>query len=169
MDLQLYRRGAPSVLLALLTFASFSIGAASSADESAAFNTQPWLEELDQARAAFAQKYADLEWEVFEHELDLTAVFAETRARVKEAKNVGDVKGAFYDLARQFGDRHTRFDWPSPGASVTSIQNGFTCARLGYNNQMLGAPLAALMQGYAPLLPLASAEFPAGTVTVHHH
>jgi hypothetical protein len=79
------------------------------------------------------------------------------------------VKSAFSDLARRFGDKHTRFDWPSSRASATSVQNGFTCAWLGYNEQMQGEPLAALMQGYAPLLPPPSDEFPAGTITVNRH
>ncbi len=163
------RRDTPCSVLAWLMFASLNVCVASPPDDSAAFNTQPWLEDLDQARTAFNEKYADLEWEVFEHGVDLSAVFAETRARVKAAKNVGDVKGAFSDLARRFGDRHTRFDWPSSRISMTAAQSGFTCAQLGYNEQMQGYPLAALMQGYAPLRPLPSDEFPAGTITVHRH
>jgi hypothetical protein len=66
-----------SAALALLMFARFNIRVASSADDSAAFNPQPWLEDLDQARVAFTEKYADLEWEVFEYGVDLSAVFAE--------------------------------------------------------------------------------------------
>jgi hypothetical protein len=160
----MYRRNTLLALaaLALLMLASFNIAVASSADDSAPFNPQPWLEDLDQARVAFTEKYADLEWEVFEHGVDLSAVFAETRARVKEAKNVGDVKSAFADLARRFGDRHTRFDWPSSRTSVKSVQNGFTCARLGYNEQMQGEPLAALMQGYAPILQPPQRRIPRG-------
>jgi hypothetical protein len=153
----------------LLVFASISVCAASASDALAPFDSRPWLEDLAQARTAFTEKYADLEWEVFEHGIDLSAVFAETRNRIEQARSSDDVKSAFDDLARRFGDRHTRFDWPLPGPAESAIRSGFTCERLGYNDQMHGEPLASLIHGYVPLPSSSTAEFPAGTISVHHH
>ncbi len=130
------------------------------------FDPKPWLEDLDQARDAFATKYANLEWAAFEREADLSTLFADTRTRVENASNIADARDAFDGLARRLGDGHVRFRWPIP--RPTRVPSA-TCTDLGYDPRMLGAPLAALGPGFVPLASAPAAEFPAGMIQVGEH
>jgi len=129
-----------------------------------AYDPAPWLQDLDQSQQALATKYANLEWAVFEHETDLTALFSETRQRIESATNPAEARAAFDRLARKLGDGHVRFQWQSqqePTQSPTA-----DCASLGYDARMFGAPVAAFAPGFAPLVNSTSSEFPAGTLQV---
>ena len=133
----------------------------------AAFDAKPWLDDLHQTQVALATKYANLEWAVFERELDLTAIFAETKQRIEAASSASEARAAFDRLARKLGDAHVQFQWrtqhdaaPPPTAD---------CAALGYDARMFGAPVAALVPGYVPLPSGVAAEFPAGTLEVGAH
>ena len=130
------------------------------------YDPAPWLADLEQARMAFATKYADLEWEVRVRKLDLNAVFAQTRARLRGARSDADARAAFDALARRFVDRHVHFSWPQAQADPA---HGLSCTALGYNPQMQGAPLAALIPGFEPLIPSPSERFPAGVLRVGAH
>ena len=77
------------------------------------FDSKPWLEDLDQSRAAFTDKYANFDWAVFEREVDLPKLFDETKDRLAAARNDGEAKATFDRLARQLGDGHVEFQWPS--------------------------------------------------------
>jgi hypothetical protein len=48
---------------------------------SGAFEQKPWIDDLEQVKEALATKYANLEWAVFEREIDLQGLFAETQGR----------------------------------------------------------------------------------------
>jgi len=131
-----------------------------------AFDPKPWLEDLAQAQEALSTKYANLEWVVFEHEIDLTALFAETKARVESASDAADARASFDRLARKLGDGHVRFRWSvdhSAGAPRAS------CGALGFDPRMQGQPLAALMPGYSALASAPANEFPSGIVQVAGH
>ena len=131
-----------------------------------AFDPKPWLEDLAQAQEALSTKYANLEWVVFEHEIDLTALFAETKARVESASDAADARASFDRLARKLGDGHVRFRWSvdhSAGALRAS------CGALGFDPRMQGQPLAALMPGYSALASAPANEFPSGIVQVAGH
>jgi hypothetical protein len=132
-----------------------------------AYDTGPWLQDLNQAEQALATKYANLEWAVFEHETNLTALFAETKAQIEAASDASEARAALDRLARKLGDGHVRFRWRAQAdATETPAAD---CSALGYDARMFGMPVAALAPGYLPLPSSAAAEFPAGTVAVGGH
>jgi hypothetical protein len=131
----------------------------------ASFETEPWLEDLDQTRDAFTKEYANFDWAVFQRQADLSRLFDETRERILVARSEGEARAALDRLTRQLGDGHVEFKWPSvsnPGRKPTAAS---TCADLGYNARQTGRPLASHMQGYHSVAGGAS-EFPAGLVTI---
>ena len=69
---------------------------AASADALAApsFDSQPWLEDLAQIRTAVAAKYANLEWQVSEREVDLNDLFARARTRLEQATSAAEARAA---------------------------------------------------------------------------
>lgn len=135
----------------------------------AAYDPAPWLQDLDQTRQALATKYANLEWAVFEHETDMTALFSETTQRIETASTSADARAAFDRLARKLGDGHVQFRWPAAQQSPNQSLPAADCAALGYDARMFGAPVAALAPGFAPLVNPTSTEFPAGTIQVGAH
>lgn len=60
---------------------------------------------------AIATRYANLEWVVFEREIDLAGLFAETKSQLQSVSNDSDARAAFDKLARRLGDGHLRFRW----------------------------------------------------------
>jgi hypothetical protein len=135
--------------------------------EPTSFDPKPWLEDLDQARDAVATKYANLEWLALEREVDLSALFADTRHRVEAAANAGEARAAFDRLARRFGDGHVQFRWATDKPSSMTVEAD--CATLGYNERMQGLPTAALIPGYTPAEPSMANVFPAGLIRRGHH
>ena len=123
--------------------------------------------DLAQTREAFATKYANLEWAVFEREADLPALFAETRTRIESAASAADAQAAFDRLARRLGDGHVRFRWPNPGAPAHTVPVQANCKALGYDPNMQGAPLATLLPGFTALG--GASVFPAGVAQVAGH
>jgi C-terminal processing protease CtpA/Prc len=133
----------------------------------AAFDARPWLEDLNQTQQTLATKYANLEWVVFERELNLAALFAETKERIETASSASEARAALDRLARKLGDGHVEFQWRAqPAATEPPTAD---CAALGYDAQMFGAPVAALAPGYLPLPSPVAAEFPAGILKVGAH
>ncbi|HEY4446393.1 MAG TPA: S41 family peptidase [Steroidobacteraceae bacterium] len=131
------------------------------------FDPKPWQEDLEQAREAFATKYANLEWLVLEREIDLPSLFVDAKARIESASSPADAQAAFDRLARKFGDGHVRFRWPR-GHPARTLGKA-NCASLGYDARMQGSQTAALMPGYTPLTNAPANEFPAGTIQVENH
>jgi hypothetical protein len=146
--------------------AMLCVGAASVSATTTGFDPTPWLEDLDQAREAIATKYANLEWLVLEREVDLAALFADTRQRVEAAANAAEARAAFDRLARRFGDGHVQFRWPSDKAPNTA---GTDCTALGYTERMQGLPTAALLPGYLRLQTPSDSLFPAGLIHLGRH
>jgi hypothetical protein len=132
-----------------------------------AFEATPWLEDLDQTQQALATKYANLEWVVSERELNLATLFAETRQKIEAASSAFEARAALDRLAQKLGDGHVEFQWQVKHIEAES--RTADCAALGYEARMFGAPVAALVPGYLPLLDSVSAEFPAGTLMVGAH
>ena len=130
-----------------------------------AYDAKPWLEDLQQARAAFATKYANLEWAVFVREAYLDAMFRDAAGRIGRASDDAEARAAFDRLARRLGDGHVEFRWPAPAAGGGAAAAQSLCARLGYDARYAGPPLAALAPGYRPLSG-GPPEFPAGVLTV---
>jgi len=133
-----------------------------------AFEPNPWIDDLEQVKEALATKYANLEWAVFEREVDLPGLFADTQARIERATNEAEARAAFDRLARRLGDGHVVFDWPHTGAPATATSaSPDQCSALGYNAVMRAVPVAANALGYQPLVTPQAGEFPAGFIIVH--
>lgn len=126
------------------------------------FNPKPWLADLDQMRHAMATKYSDLEWAVFDRELDLNGLFADARSRILMAHSEADARAAFDRLVRKIGDGHVDVRWAAPQKKSAS---GDRCKALGYDPAMFGGPLVSLATGYRPLP--APPEFPSGLLDVN--
>jgi len=134
------------------------------------FDPRPWVSDLHQIRDAFAAKYANLEWAVFEREIDLPGLFARTEARVRAAGSDVQAEAAIDRLTRTLGDGHVRVVWPSardsPSSSPGAQRPTEPCAALGFDDSKSGQALAARIPGYEPLPDEAAPEFPAGSVPV---
>jgi hypothetical protein len=149
----------------IVFFATTLSASAICAGETAShFDPKPWLADLEQTRQAFAIKYANLEWAVFEREIDLNALFGDTRMRIANARDNEQARAAFDRLARRIGDGHVEFRWPEAGAESSRAENADRCGALGYDPAMNGDPVAALAPGYRPLP--APDEFPSGLLAV---
>jgi Peptidase family S41 len=131
------------------------------------FDTTPWLDDLNETQNALATKYANLEWVVFEREVNLASLFDETKLHILSASNDSEARAALDRLARKLGDGHVEFRW--------RVQHDATrlptadCAALGYDARMAGGPVAALAPGYVALARQGAPEFPAGTLKVGGH
>jgi hypothetical protein len=151
----------------LIAVAPAQSGDAIKTGSGTAFDARPWLDDLNQTQQAVATKYANLEWVVFERELDLAVLFAETKKRIEVASGTSEARAAFDRLARNLGDGHVQFEWRAQRDEAhPSTAN---CAALGYDARMFGAPVVALAPGYSPLPSAVAAEFPAGTLKVGAH
>jgi Peptidase family S41 len=150
-----------ALLLAILTLPWAS---AASAQVPAPFDRQGWLQDLGEARAAFSTKYAGLEWEVFERDVDLNAVFATAEDRIAHAENECDARKAFERLMSRFGDKHVLVRWPSTSPAPPHSSNALACEAMGYTTRMQAAPLAALLPGFTPLLLPPGNVFPTGVM-----
>lgn len=151
------RRSVRAGLVAVLLTVACVVRAAGTAP----FDRQPWLDDLEEARTAFATKYADLEWEVFERDLDLTTVFAAARDQIASAENECDARLAFERLTDRFGDKHVQIRWSTAGMPA-GAPKALSCESLGYSSRMQAKPLAALLTGFRAVA--AGNVFPAGIV-----
>jgi hypothetical protein len=136
--------------------------AATAAAANPAFDPEPWIEDLEQARGAFATKYANLEWAVFEREIDLVALFTTTRTRIEVASSDADVKAAFERMVKRFGDGHVRIRWSDSQAPQATPHAD--CQALNYDARMQGMSVAALIPAYTPLAGPVARVFPAGVI-----
>jgi hypothetical protein len=132
-----------------------------------AYDPKPWLADLDEMHAAFSDKYASFEWSVFQHEVDMSALFADARRRVEDAGNDGDARAAFDRLIRKLGDGHVELHWPGHPAGAPQAVAAQPCS--DYDAIRSAKPLVALAKGYEPLETPQSPLFPAGTILVGAH
>ena len=150
------------LVVASVGLALLSLGAGSS------FDPKPWIEDLNQVRETLATKYANLEWAVFDHEVDLGRLFADTKARVEMATSDADARAAFDRFARKLGDGHVVFDWPHAGHPAAQAGPApDQCSALGYDAIMRADPVAANVPGYQALSTPQSSDFPAGIITLN--
>jgi Peptidase family S41 len=132
---------------------------------SVAFDPQPWLADLQEARVAFSTRYAGLEWEVFGRDHDISATFAAARDRILHAHDEWEARVAFEKLVHRFGDKHVHISWPSPAGGNEPKSKGLSCEALGYTASMQQAePLAVLLPGFTPISLPAGNPFSTGTL-----
>ncbi len=157
------RRPPPYLHAVLLLVASGSPALAADAP----FDPAPWVGDLQQMRSAFAEKYANFEWAVFEREADVSALFDQAEARIKASGDDAGAKAAIDRLVRTLGDGHVQVVWPArrapgePGPAERPV-----CEQLGYDAAKGGIPLAPHVPGYRPLRADSSGGPPVGTIAV---
>src|SRR5277367_3849244 len=131
--------------LLLSLFALVFLGATSVlADQT--YDPKPWLDDLAQMHAAFSSGYGNFEWAVFDHEVDLAALFADTRKRIESANSDADARAAFDRLIRRLGDGHTELHWPAHSAAMGTNTPPMPCA--DFDPVRAAKPLAAYAKGY---------------------
>ena len=130
---------------------------------SSRFDPKPWVEDLEVARRALVEKYANLEWAALEREADLDRRFAEARASLRTATSDAEARAIFDRLTRRLGDAHVLFRWPSSTTSHARADNDL-CARLDMGTQPQVPSIASFVPGYAPLKSSPSDAFAAGII-----
>lgn len=154
----------PKILTAA---AAIAVVAGASLADARTYDPRPWLDDLDQARGAFAAKYANLEWAVFDRQQDISALFADTAERIKSATDDEAARAAFDRLASRLGDGHVAFRWPKANFAERATATPRACD--SYNPAMQAAPLLAQAKGYVPLQRAQSQLFPAGIIADGAH
>jgi len=142
--------------------AAFLVVTGQSLADSRTYDPKPWLDDLDQAKTAFATKYANLEWAVFGRQQDVAKLFDDTAIRIRTASDDNGARAAFDRLAARLGDGHVVFRWPKSGTVPNGASASLPCE--DYNPTMQAAPLVARAQGYVPLMTPESDIFPAGVI-----
>jgi hypothetical protein len=135
----------------------------------APFNVAPWLADLEQARGAFHEKYANWDWLQTEREVKVDALFDSLAARMRRARTQTQAMAVFNRLVQRVGDGHVEIDWPQPlslpAAASVAPQPPDLCTKIGYDAHQNGPGTAYALPGYAAL-PSAQNPFDAGTVAV---
>jgi hypothetical protein len=149
-----------------------ALAAATAAPALAApFDPSPWLADLDQARQAFHDKYANLDWLENEREVDLDKLFDDLTRRLNQAQSQAQAMSVFNRLVLKVGDGHVDIRWPEPKAPATRAATGAPapapdlCGTIGYDQRQNTPGTAHGLSGYAEL-PSAGNPFKAGTIAV---
>jgi hypothetical protein len=151
----------PIFLLAMLSIATASVAQP--------FDPAPWLADLDQARAAFRDKYANLEWLETEREVKVDALFDDLAKRLRNVTDERGATAAFDRLERRVADGHVRIEWPEPSPGPTAAAAPAAappdlCSGIGYDPRQNGSGVAHALAGYLPIGGSGN-PFGAGTVT----
>src|SRR5271155_4754828 len=149
----------------LLASAFVCAGTLAFADPS--YDPKPWLDDLAQMHDAFGAGYANFEWAVFDHEVDLAALFADTQKRIEAASSDADARAAFDRLIRRLGDGHTELHWPTHSAVGQANTPSLPCAN--FDPVRAAKPLAAYAKGYVAIETPQSDAFPIGVITSGKH
>jgi hypothetical protein len=124
------------------------------------FDPAPWLADLEQARGAFHDKYANLEWLESERGMDVGKLFDDLARRLKGARSETEAHSVFDRLERRAGDGHVKFDWPRAPVPASSVvpappsgppAPADPCAQIGYDGHQNHPGTAQALPGYRPL------------------
>ena len=133
------------------------------------FDPGPWVEDLEQMRRAFEEKYANLEWLETDRGLKLEPLFEDAAARIRSAPDEAAVRDLFERFETRLGDGHVRIDWPRPANSTPAPAGASSppdlCGEIGYNARQNRPGTAHALPTYQPLTGSEANPFPAGTLT----
>jgi hypothetical protein len=135
-----------------------------------AFDPAPWLADLEQARQAFHEKYANLEWLEQERGVKVDPLFELVAARMKRVRGEAEAKSLFDRLVQRIGDGHVALKWPEPpstgGAASASAQSAAPdlCSSIGYDARQNRRGTAQGLPTYQQLPVSAGNPFDAGIV-----
>jgi hypothetical protein len=141
--------------------------AATTADSPTAFRSRPWLEDLEQMRSAMATQCANLEWIVFDREIDIAAPFEDAQRKINSATSDADARAIFDRIVRRLGDGHVRLRWSQTSNPPTT--RVADCTALGDATDWQEAAVTPLIPGYVPLRSAAQTEFASGTIQQGHY
>ena len=135
------------------------------------FDRAPWLADLEQARQAFHQKYANLEWLEEERGVKVDPLFEDLAKRLNRAQSEAQAMSVFQRLTQKLGDGHVEIDWPEPEAPAATAKAAASaapppdlCRKIGYDARQNRPGTAQALPGYAPLPSSAADPFDAGTI-----
>lgn len=137
--------------------------------QASGWDHQPWVDDLRAMRAAFEEKYANLDWLRDEREVPVDRAFEQTEAVLRSASSDADARRVLDRFVQRIGDGHVGLSWPKPDAgSPPSAPAAYAtpaalCAGLGYKGGWRSGTAAAL-SGFAPLAE--PGPYAAGTVRV---
>lgn len=136
------------------------------------FDPTPWLADLEQARTAFHEMYANLDWLEGEREIKIDALFDDLAKRLRRAQSEAQAMSVFDRLVRRVGDGHVEIDLPEPKAAANAATPASLaapaaapdlCQSIGYDARQNGPGTAQGLPGYTPLPSTATDPFDAGT------
>ncbi len=133
------------------------------------WSPQPWLDDLAQARQAFATKYANIGWLEHDRGMAIAGLFEQASNRLRSARSDREAQAVFDRLIERVGDGHVSIEWPRVAAlpleSVTTpTKQSDACYDLGFDQGRSAPGTATSLPGYRALA--ASGPFPAGIVSV---
>jgi hypothetical protein len=148
--------------------AAASLIATPAAAAAVSFDPSPWVSDLEQARQAFHDKYANWDWVETEHEVKIDPLFDDLSLRMRKARSEAAAKAVFDRLARKLGDGHVEIDWPDPppaaGTAAVAPAAPDLCREIGYDARQNGRGTAQALAGYEALP--GGNPFDAGIVSV---
>lgn len=147
-------------------FASLAVLAAQPVAAAEPFDAAGWRADLAQMRAAFATRYANLEWAQTVREADLANAFDDLDRRLGTVTSDAEARALFDGLTGGLKDGHVRISWPSTNAAVASGAAPSPCDDLVMKKTRVGDAVLAPLPGYEPLTTPQSSVFPAGLLTV---
>jgi hypothetical protein len=118
----------------------------------APFDPGPWLADLEQARQAFHDKYANWDWAEAERDVKIDTLFDDLAIRLRKAPDEAVARSVFDRLQRKLGDGHVEIDWPRRAASTPAPAAApDLCDSIGYDARQNGKGTAQALDGYEPL------------------
>jgi len=134
-----------------------------------AWNSAPWLADLEQIRATVDRDYPNRDWLTEEREVSLDRWFDRTAAAIRVGQDDADARRALDGLIDRFADGHVALRWPSsevPAGKTeppAPISAAAFCAARGYDATQVTPGTAAALPGYRPIA--GAGPFGAGTVS----
>jgi len=117
----------------------------------AAFDAQPWLDDLRRLTSEMSAHYANLDWAVDHRRMDLPKLLERTEARLRTATSEQEARAAFQRFVDVFGDGHLTIEWPKPDAPSPAPPPSSICARLGYRRPAAPGVDFSQSPGFKPL------------------
>jgi hypothetical protein len=133
------------------------------------WNAAPWIEDLNQIRAAVESQYPNRDWLIEQREISLDREFGRTESALKASDSDATARIILSRLAERFADGHVSLRWPSsrkqtpntikPDIPATAAA---FCAANGYDAGQVTVGTASALPGYQNIE--ASGPFAAGLV-----
>ncbi len=142
----------PVKVVFLLALLSLSVASAP------AWNSAPWLADLDQIRLALDRDYPNRDWLTEQREVSLDRWFDSAAKSIRESRDDAEARRALDRLIERFDDGHVALRWPSPVALLPvgapnvapapKASPAKFCVARGYDKAQVTPGTAASLPGY---------------------